>query len=350
MKCQRRVSPFYSVLLLVSVVFAQVTFVPAQTLSARSGQAIPIAVLDFDDFGISQTEAIALSNRLRNELFRLGKFDVVDRGMMENILSEQDFQQTGCTSNECLVEVGRLLGAQQMVGGSVSKVGGTFTVSARLVDVETGKVLSVSDLDLQGEIDDMLTVGMRIVSLMLSGDDESAKELQEKLAMTMQEVPKPAAIEAAPDATVGVISSAPRRAAARMLRPIEVKKILGGNVYRYEGERLTDQKLEELLSILNDEKLLLLLEEYRQSRSSTRVTGLFAFGLVLGGVSVIAYKVSQTVGTESGVAERIPIAGLGMVAGGTILAFSGFLKLATRDRLWRSLVQRYNRTMANQAR
>ncbi len=139
------------------------------------GQEIPIAVLDFDGIGISQTEATALSNRLRNELFRLGRFEVVDRGMMENILSEQDFQQTGCTSNDCLVEVGRLLGARQMVGGSVSKVGGTFTVSARLVDVETGKVLSVSDFDLRGELDDMLTSGMAQVAAMLSmGDEEVA--------------------------------------------------------------------------------------------------------------------------------------------------------------------------------
>ena len=57
-------------------------------LSLLQSQKIPIAVLDFDGIGISQPEATALSNRLRNELFRLGRFEVVDRGMMENILSE----------------------------------------------------------------------------------------------------------------------------------------------------------------------------------------------------------------------------------------------------------------------
>jgi TolB-like protein len=139
--------------------------------TALQAQALPIAVLDFDGFGISESEAIALSNRLRNELFRLETFQVVDRGMMQSILQEQDFQLTGCTSNECLVQVGKLIGAQQMVGGSVSKVGGTFTVSARLVDVETGTVLEVSDFDLRGELDDMLTTGMRQVALMLSGKE-----------------------------------------------------------------------------------------------------------------------------------------------------------------------------------
>lgn len=144
--------------------------------SSLHAQTKPIAVLDFDGFGISESEAIALSNRLRNELFRLGTFQVVDRGMMQSILEEQDFQLTGCTSNECLVQVGKLIGAQQMVGGSVSKVGGTFTVSARLVDVETGTVLGVSDFDLRGELDDLLTTGMRQVALMLSGEEAAPAE------------------------------------------------------------------------------------------------------------------------------------------------------------------------------
>lgn len=155
----RRTIRYYLGFLLTGTFLFQVTLLPAQS--------IPIAVLDFDGFGISQTEAIALSNRLRNELFKLGTFEVVDRGMMESILAEQDFQMAGCTSNECLVEVGQLLGARQMVGGSISKVGETFTVSARIVDVETGKVLRVSDYDLQGDLDLLLTRGMGVVAARL---------------------------------------------------------------------------------------------------------------------------------------------------------------------------------------
>ena len=178
--------------------WAAVVLALAFGVSRLSAQNIPIAILDFDGFGISRTEAIALSNRLRNELFRLGQFEVVDRGMMENILAEQDFQQTGCTSNDCLVEVGRLLGARQMVGGSISKVGGTFTVSARLVDVETGKVLSVSDFDLRGELDDLLTRGMAQVAARLSpagndGDPPQAMAAKEPVSQPAPQEQQPAA-------------------------------------------------------------------------------------------------------------------------------------------------------------
>lgn len=131
-------------------------------------QRIPVAVLDFEANGISQTEVIALTDRLRNELFRQGNFDVVERGLMEGILLEQDFQLSGCTTDECLVEVGQLIGARQIIGGRISRINDFFTVSARVVDVETGKLLVVPDYDLRGGFEEMLTVGMAQIAARLS--------------------------------------------------------------------------------------------------------------------------------------------------------------------------------------
>lgn len=143
-----------------------------------------IGVMDFEGRGVSQTEVAALSDRLRNELFRLDKFQVVERGMMEIFLKEQDFQLSGCTSNECLVEVGQLLGAQMMVGGSISKVGDIFTASARIVNVETGQVIMVADYDLDGKINDMLTIGMRELTLRLVNDEKAPPTAVERTMPT----------------------------------------------------------------------------------------------------------------------------------------------------------------------
>ncbi len=148
--------------------FVSLVIVFVLGLNPVHGQKIPVAVMDLEAHGISDVEAAALSNRLRNELFKTGEFNVVDRGMMENILNEQDFQLSGCTSSDCLVEIGMLIGAQQMVGGSISKIGNTFTVSAQLVDVETGAVIRVADIDLRGALDDLLTRGISQVAALLS--------------------------------------------------------------------------------------------------------------------------------------------------------------------------------------
>ena len=126
-----------------------------------------IAVIDFEGKGVTNVEASALTDRLRTELFNIGGYKVVERGMMEEILGELGYQQSGCTSDECIVEVGKHLGVEQMVGGSISKVGRTYSVSARIVSVETREIIKTATYDYRGEIDGLLTFGMRNVALKL---------------------------------------------------------------------------------------------------------------------------------------------------------------------------------------
>ena len=97
-----------------------------------------VAVIDFDASGISQLEATFLTNRFRTAVGDVGVMRLVKRGMMEEVLQEQGFQQTGCTSEECAVEVGQLLGVQNMIGGSIGRVGDTFTIDARMISVQSG--------------------------------------------------------------------------------------------------------------------------------------------------------------------------------------------------------------------
>ncbi len=131
----------------------------------------PTAVAEFEGKGISQSEASSLTDRLRSELFEFGTFQIIERGLMEEILTEQGFQQTGCTSDECVVEVGKLIGVQQIIGGSISKVGNIFSISARLIDVETGEVISIVTVDYEGNIGGLLKEGMRNVALKLVGEE-----------------------------------------------------------------------------------------------------------------------------------------------------------------------------------
>tara|TARA_Y100000310_G_scaffold130782_1_gene129906 strand:- start:105 stop:1094 length:990 start_codon:yes stop_codon:yes gene_type:complete len=123
-------------------------------------QTETVAVIEFEGNGVSDFEVTALTDRFRDELVKLGSETVVERGKMEEVLKEQAFQQTGCTSSECAVEVGKLLSVQKIIVGSISKVGNVFSVSCRLVSVETGEILQVTNFDYDGEIGDLLKFGM----------------------------------------------------------------------------------------------------------------------------------------------------------------------------------------------
>ena len=137
---------------LVSIIFPQKT----------------IAVLDFDANDVSKSNVRALSDRLREELFRTKKYRVLERGLMEEIMKEQKFQLSGCVSTECIVEVGQLTGVQKMVGGSVSKVGSVYSVSSRIIDIETGEISNMSSYDHTGNMGELLTQGMRFVAIELA--------------------------------------------------------------------------------------------------------------------------------------------------------------------------------------
>ena len=73
-----------------------------------------VALLEFEGRGISQLEAKTLTDRLMSEMVNTDAVIMVERNQMDEILNEQGFQQSGCTSSECAAEVGALLGVQNL--------------------------------------------------------------------------------------------------------------------------------------------------------------------------------------------------------------------------------------------
>lgn len=113
-----------------------------------------IGVLDLEAKEGIPTSAIApLSDSLRKEFFDTKKFKVLDRKNMHVILKEQGFQQIGCTSSECAVEAGRMLGVEKMVTGNIARLGDTYYISVTVTNVETGEVESIADEKRRGEIE-----------------------------------------------------------------------------------------------------------------------------------------------------------------------------------------------------
>jgi hypothetical protein len=60
-----------------------------------------------------------------------------------------------------------------MVGGSVSKVGSVYSVSSRIIDVETGEISKMSSYDHIGDMGELLTKGMRFVAIELTKERKS---------------------------------------------------------------------------------------------------------------------------------------------------------------------------------
>jgi len=108
-----------------------------------------VAVLDFEGRGISQLEAATLTDRLSSELANTNAVILVERGQMSEILEEQGFQQSGCTTAECAAEVGAMLGVQNMISGAFGKLGSTYTIDAKMFSVESGATVKTVSKILQ---------------------------------------------------------------------------------------------------------------------------------------------------------------------------------------------------------
>ena len=159
--------------------FLLLLLVTCLSVYSQGTEKISIAVSDFEAKGISNDEAAIITNRIRSELTKTGVFTVVERGQMEVVLKEQGFQQSGCTTDECIVEVGQLLNVKQMVAGSIGKIGSILTISARIIDVATGKYLKTVDSDCKCKIEELLTKTTKDVAQKLAKGVE-VKERKEK--------------------------------------------------------------------------------------------------------------------------------------------------------------------------
>ncbi len=116
-----------------------------------------IAVADLTAYTLSPGEVKTLSEKVHTTLVQTKYFNVLSRSEMRAVLETQQFQRTdACDDSACLVEMGKLLAVQKIVGGSIGKVGSTFSLSLRFVDVETGKTEFTVDKQLKAEPDQLL--------------------------------------------------------------------------------------------------------------------------------------------------------------------------------------------------
>jgi len=153
-----------------ALLFLVVLSALSSVVFAQSDRRTAVAVMNLKGSGISEQDTRFLTDRLTIELQRAGIFDVLERDKMSEILKEQGFQQTGaCDETSCLVEAGRLLPVQKMIGGSFGKIGDVYAAQLRLIDLKTGKVEMTSARDYKGQMEFLLTVGMREVAEELSG-------------------------------------------------------------------------------------------------------------------------------------------------------------------------------------
>lgn len=85
-----------------------------------------------------------VTDALTEAVFNTGKVRIIERANLEKILSEQKFQASGLVNEDTAKEIGQIAGVDYVCYGTLRDTGNEMTVSARVVDVETGEVCAMA--------------------------------------------------------------------------------------------------------------------------------------------------------------------------------------------------------------
>lgn len=119
------------------------------TNSMTEAYKTKIAVIEFSDLDGNITNfGKYLSEELITRLFMTKKFEVVERQLLNKIMAEHTLSLTGLVDPDSAKELGKILGVDAICSGTVTDLGTSVKVNARLIATETGTIFAVASVEI----------------------------------------------------------------------------------------------------------------------------------------------------------------------------------------------------------
>jgi hypothetical protein len=157
----------FAVLALTAVTHAQPG--PEELLDKK------IAVWRFDALGIDNEIVQRLETLFRMELDRLDKVPQPSRRDIERSVTSAEQNCTG--EEKCLQSIGKRLGVEYVVTGTVGSLGDNYVLNIKVVDVGTGKSQRIQSDPLRGSPDELIE-GVRVAAYRLLAPQQIHGALQ----------------------------------------------------------------------------------------------------------------------------------------------------------------------------
>lgn len=127
-----------------------------------------VAILYFDNSGDVSLEKLkkGLADMLITDLSTVKTLSIVERDRLEEILKEQKLNNSKGFDAATASKIGKLLGAEIILTGGFFELMGTFRIDARIIDVETGKILKSDGVE--GETKTFFSLEKELVKKILT--------------------------------------------------------------------------------------------------------------------------------------------------------------------------------------
>ena len=141
-----------------------------------------VAVLELDPIGLTEEEGHILTQRLSSEFINSREYSVIALDKIKKILRKKryknyvDFHQY-CIDKECAVNIGKIVTADYIVIGSVSKLDSAYKIDVQMIDVQNNNIISTLIYNHVGEIDILLSEGAVSIVRELSTAPPPSKDI-----------------------------------------------------------------------------------------------------------------------------------------------------------------------------
>lgn len=153
----------------------------------KNANAKRIAIIYFDnssdDKKLDQLKK-GLADMMISDLSKVSMLKVVERAKLEELLKEQQLNNSSNFDSKTATKIGKLLGVEHIMTGSYFELLGRLRIDSRLIDVETGKIIKSEGVD--GPIGTFFDLEKLLVTKMVSGFEvelqpKEKEELESKI-------------------------------------------------------------------------------------------------------------------------------------------------------------------------
>ena len=111
------------------------------------GSRLSVAVMKFSHSGEARDASDDVLNELVTSLYSLGgRFNIIEREKMEKIVEEQMRSQSGLIDEKTAIKAGKVAGVDAVLVGNIStSADGSVKIWGRLINTETGKLITAQD-------------------------------------------------------------------------------------------------------------------------------------------------------------------------------------------------------------
>lgn len=158
---------------------------------SQQSSVITVAVIDFEQEGLSELEVQTLTQRFISELESTAKAILFDDTVVKSQIQAAGYELNACKKADCVVTaIGDSLGMQYIITGAIKKNDDRYRLEAFLTDVVTGKAERVINTNYSGPVDGMITE-LEIMAWEIMDQDPPESLTSKRKGKTKKKIKRP---------------------------------------------------------------------------------------------------------------------------------------------------------------